>query len=247
MKNTLLLIIDPQNDFVDSKGSLFVPGAPEAVKNIAEFIKGHGNELNGIAVTMDTHHRFHIAHPKFWTPEPKPFTKITSKDIEDRKYVPANETYYETGWGYVKSIGELTIWPEHCLIGTSGWAIPEVLTEAIHSWEIQKDPIEFAEYYQKGENPFFEAFSLFTSAPGYEDYRPYADIDIFSEYDEIIVCGFAKDVCVANTVMDMLRYGEEYYKNKLVFYEPGMASIDPNSEMNKIFQDAVEQFGARVM
>ena len=52
---------------------------------------------------------------------------------------------------------------------------------------------------------------------------------------------------MANTVMDMLRYGEEYYKNKLVFYEPGMVSIDPNSEMNKVFQDAVEQFGARVM
>ena len=244
---TLLLIIDPQNDFVSPGGSLFINSAPDAVRAIIDYIRDHQKEISGIAVTMDTHHKYHIAHPAYWFPRPEPFTVITANDIESGKFVPAREEYKETTKKYLKDIEELTIWPEHCLEGSTGWSMPYNLVKAIHEWELQSDPVEFAEFYQKGLNPSFEAFSLFTEAPGHEGYRPYADINVFAEYDKIVICGFAKDVCVANTVMDMLKDGEEYYRDKLVFFDPGMASIDPASEMNQIFHDAVKYLGARII
>lgn len=245
---TLLLIIDPQNDFVNPCGSLFIPGATDAIRNIIYYISAHRDEISGIAVTMDTHHAFHIANPGFWSPLPDPFAKITVDDVKSGKYVPLKEEYIETTKTYLESIGgAVTIWPEHCLEGSNGWSMPDQLVLAINDWELDSNPVEFAEFYQKGLNPSFEAFSLFTEAPGHPGYRPYADIDVFADYDKIVICGFAKDVCVANTVMDMLRDGEKYYKDKLVFFEPGMASIDPNSPMNQVFADAVEHLGAEIL
>ena len=53
------------------------------------------------------------------------------------------------------------------------------------------------------------------------------------EYDEIVICGFAKDICVANTVKDMIDSG--LYEGKLRIFEEGMASIDENSPMMEVF------------
>lgn len=244
----LLLIIDPQNDFVNPKGSLYVKGAEKAVENIAKFINAHGNELYGIAVTMDTHHKYHIAHKSYWLPEPPDFETISHKDLIDGKYRTLKEEENEVAKRYLKNLGQpITIWPDHCLEGSWGWSIPDVLTDAIHNWELKTDPIEFAEFYEKGTNPGFEAFSLFTKAPGLGEFRPYADIEAFAHCDKVIVCGVAKDVCVANTVIDMLQDENENYINKLVFFEPGMAALDPDSSMNQVFTDAVEHLGAEIL
>ena len=39
MGKNCLLIIDPQNDFCDKKGSLFVPGADKDIKRLSKFIE----------------------------------------------------------------------------------------------------------------------------------------------------------------------------------------------------------------
>lgn len=51
--NKLLLIIDPQIDFIT--GSLPVPGAAEAMDALASFIADHGGDYRDIAVTADCH------------------------------------------------------------------------------------------------------------------------------------------------------------------------------------------------
>jgi len=233
----LLLIIDPQNDFVDSKGSLYVPKAEEGVDAIIRYIKENGKDLDDIAITQDTHHKYHIAHPAFWYPRPEPFTQITTEDYRDGVYTAimypstADKPFDPFIMQYLESLpGPLTIWPEHCLEGSWGWAFPESLVSALHNWEIQV-PLKKFKIYQKGMWSNVEAFSLFT--PTALDYRPYADLDIFAKYDEIVVCGFAKDICVANTVKDMLDSG--FYEGKIVMFEAGMASINQDSPMNEIF------------
>ena len=235
----LLLIIDPQNDFVDSKGSLYVPDAEKAVEAIAEYIKSNGKNLDDIAITQDTHHRYHIAHPAYWNSHPAAFSKVSVEDYKAGKIWPVlypptiDKPVDPFTLRYLESLqGPLTIWPEHCLLGSWGWAFPDSLVNAVHDWETKITPQHFAKIYQKGYIANFEAFSLFTKS-GDLDYRPYANLDVFSEYDEIIVCGFAKDICVANTVKDMIDSG--LYEGKIVMFEAGMASIDKNSPMNEVF------------
>lgn len=46
--NVHLLVIDPQNDFCDPNGSLFVPGADEDMKRLGGFIERVKDKLNDI-------------------------------------------------------------------------------------------------------------------------------------------------------------------------------------------------------
>ncbi len=49
----MLLIIDPNNDFADSHGSLYVPNANKAIEAIAHYI--NENNPEAIAISLDTH------------------------------------------------------------------------------------------------------------------------------------------------------------------------------------------------
>lgn len=92
MRNAFL-IIDPQNDFVDPKGSLSVPGASDDMDRLAAFISANQEKVSGIAVSLDTHDVIDISHPTFWLdPEGKnvePFTVIKHKEAKGRKYTAA--------------------------------------------------------------------------------------------------------------------------------------------------------------
>ena len=57
--NKILLIIDPQIDFIS--GSLPVGGAPEAMDALAEYIRQHGGEYRQIIVTADRHPMSHCS------------------------------------------------------------------------------------------------------------------------------------------------------------------------------------------
>lgn len=59
MKNKLLLIIDPQVDFIT--GSLPVPGAEMAMNALAEHIRHHALEYSHIIVTADRHPMRHCS------------------------------------------------------------------------------------------------------------------------------------------------------------------------------------------
>lgn len=51
--NKLLLIIDPQVDFIT--GSLPIQGAAEAMNNLSQYISEHGKEYTKIIITADRH------------------------------------------------------------------------------------------------------------------------------------------------------------------------------------------------
>ena len=62
---TILLIIDPQKDFHDTKkvdssykyaATLPVSGSTKNAKEIAKMIKDHVTEIDEIYITLDTHH-----------------------------------------------------------------------------------------------------------------------------------------------------------------------------------------------
>jgi nicotinamidase/pyrazinamidase len=101
MTMTTLLLIDVQKDFHPG-GSLAIPTASEDADRIASFITKHAGSINRIVVTLDTHPKWHIAHPTFWVAgdsdaadgesqqfhHPSPFTVISSEDIRSKKWIP---------------------------------------------------------------------------------------------------------------------------------------------------------------
>ncbi len=94
---TTLMIIDPQCDF-HSGGSLAVPGADEDAIRLAAWIDKHSARIDHIVVTLDTHHKLHIAHASFWRAghdaeiRPESFTLISAEDIMNGKWLPRDKS-----------------------------------------------------------------------------------------------------------------------------------------------------------
>eukprot|EP00605_Chrysophyceae_sp_TOSAG23-4_P000816 GSChrysophyteH1.ASY1.ANO1.906.1 assembled CDS len=160
-KRTTLLLLDPQNDFHGS-GSCAISGADEDADRIAEFIYSNINVIDEIIITLDTHHRMHIAHAIFWQDaqgnDPPLYTVITLQDIESGKWMPKDPSlashckYYLTQLQKVgrHGIHALTIKPEHCLIGTRGHAVQRAINDAIQDWATSR--MRKITYVFKGTN-----------------------------------------------------------------------------------------------
>ncbi len=260
---TTLLLIDVQNDFHPG-GSLAIPTASDDAARIASFINRHGESINRIVVTLDTHPKWHIAHPTFWTTgaaaadggeggrqyqHPEPFTVISSGDIRSKKWIPrpdpsqqrdaaviildptifakggdipddlfSNEndisssssaldlTKYCEEYAHRLESSKcnhrkfsLTIWPEHCIIGSDGHEIVDVVARAISTWRGEDDTTEegtkkerTVEYIRKGMNPYTEMFSAICAEVPVDSSTSfnYALVDSVSREEEVIVMMF---------------------------------------------------------
>lgn len=61
MNKRILIAIDPQRDFAEEDGALYVPGAKEAVENIKKFMFANKDELLGVVFTADNHPSDHCS------------------------------------------------------------------------------------------------------------------------------------------------------------------------------------------
>ena len=123
---THMLIIDPQNDFCNPNGALFVPGADQDAVRLAATISRLTKKIDDIHVTLDSHRLIDVAHPIFWVnsagKHPNPFTIISEEDVVNGVWTTTNPGWKQKGLDYVKALTlngryPLCIWPAHCMIG----------------------------------------------------------------------------------------------------------------------------------
>ena len=250
-----LVTIDPQNDFCDPNGALYVAGANEDMNRLANLIDRIGHKLNDIHVTMDSHRTIDIAHPVFWKDShgnhPNPFTLISKDDVESGKWTPTNPGYYNIALNYVTKLEEnnryvLCIWPEHCIIGSWGHAIFPVVSDALRNWE--RDNFGVVDYVTKGSNVFTEHYSAVQAdVPDPSDPTTTLNtrlLDILSNADIVAITGEALSHCVANTVNDIMEnFGEENIK-KLVLLTDTCSNV---TGFDSLGEDFVREAVARGM
>jgi len=109
---TTLLLIDVQKDFHPG-GSLAIDSADEDATRITEIIRHsiknpRSPSITRLVATMDSHHRLHIAHPRFWNSghdneHPPPFTIISSNDIKRGIWKPRSNLKLPVGNDLVKA------------------------------------------------------------------------------------------------------------------------------------------------
>ncbi|MBU1822737.1 MAG: isochorismatase family protein [Bacteroidetes bacterium] len=213
-----LLIIDAQYDFCAPEGTLFVPGAVEDTQRLATLIGRAKDRIQHLVVTLDTHQVLDIAHPGFWQDaqgkSPAPFTPISLADITASVWRPRFDADYATG--YVRALeeqGEFQhfIWPEHCLVGTRGAALVDVLADAVREWthHTQRNYVAVV----KGEHPLAEHFGVFRAqipVPGVAKTQLNQPLlDELSGYDEVWLAGEARSHCVATSLKQILRFAPQ--------------------------------------
>ena len=231
------LIIDPQRDFCDPSGALYVTGAEKDIARLASMVDRLDKKIDDYHVTLDSHRLVDIAHPIFWKnssgQNPSPFTIISVQDVENGVWTTTHPGFYPRALAYVKQLAingryPLCIWPPHCLIGSEGHSVMPALFTSLRNWE----QANFAQvdYVTKGSNCFTEHYSAVSAdVPDPDDPTTQINkklIETLMKADLVFIAGEALSHCVKHTVTDIAdNFGDDTYVKKLVLLTDASSSV----------------------
>jgi nicotinamidase-related amidase len=255
--NIHLVVIDPQKDFCDPKGALYVGGADADMERLAEMVLRVKDKLDDIHVTLDSHHVIDIAHPIFWQDSngkhPAPFTIISEEDVKNGKWSTTNPKFLPRASEYVQKLAAnkrypLCIWPPHCLIGSDGHKVQPVLYKALLQWE--NEYFAMVDYVTKGSNYFTEHYSaVVADVPDPTDPGTMLNtgfIETLKKADIIALAGEAKSHCLANTVTDIANnFGEENI-SKFVLLDDCSSNVTGFDKMGDDFVKEMVKRGMKI-
>ncbi|GGY05923.1 cysteine hydrolase [Massilia dura] len=251
MKDRLhLLVIDPQNDFCDlppghlpvdaatgraHMPALPVPGAHADMLRLAQLIERGRAGIAAITVTLDSHHRYHVAHPTFWVAGDggpvSPFTEITAADVRAARFLPRDPHGRERALAYLDTLEaagryRLMVWPVHCEIGTWGHNVHDAVRAAYNRWE--DAALGVVAKVAKGSNPWTEHYSAVMAEvpvagePDTQENRRL--LDSLEDSDRVYIAGEAGSHCVKSTVEHIAeRFGA--HASKLVLITDCMSPV----------------------
>lgn len=250
------LIVDPQNDFCDPRGELYVPGADEDSKRLANAITRLNKKIGHINVTLDTHRLINIAHPIFWVDSegrhPDPYTLITKEDLKKGIWRTTVPDHMERAAHYVEELEKnnryvLCIWPPHCLIGSWGHCIARPLFDALLAWE---ENFSFVDYTLKGLNMWTEHYSaLKADVEDPEDPATWLNKNLIKRLhyaDIIAISGQALSHCVANSVRDLADNLKKEEIKKLVLLIDTTSSVKGFEKLGEDFVHEMIERGMQV-
>ena len=257
-----LLVIDPQNDFCDKKGSLYVPGADEDMRRIAEMIDRSGKMFSNIHVTLDSHHIYSIFHTDFWRnsdgKNPDPFTVITNKDIVDGVWFPifAALPGYPNAREYVKEYTKkleeggrypLILWPNHCIISSWGCGAYPLLYDSLVRWERANH--NNVNYVSKGSAITTENYSCIKSEvpdaniPSSQINAPF--VHSLGLSDKLLLAGEAGSHCLKFSAEDLVsEFNDKSLIKKICLLTDGTS---PVGGFEKEQEDFIKNMSARGM
>lgn len=272
MTNIHLLIIDPQNDFCDLPDNylpkdaagkqmapqLAVPGAHADMQRLAALISAHKTVINGITVTLDSHHAFAIERPAFWQTANggavAPFTTITAADVTTGRYTTRHPQYTRHAIDYLTQLeaaGRYThmVWPAHCEIGTWGHNIHEDVRHAYSEWE--KEQGKAVNNVFKGTNPLVEHYSAIR-AEVIDPNDPATQVNeallnTWRDTDILLVAGEAGSHCVKSTVEHIIEYRQSTHPMQIILLTDCMSPVAGFEQGYADFLDAMKAQGVQTV
>lgn len=256
--NVHLLVIDPQNDFMDQAGAaLPVTGAQQDMQRLATMVDRIGTKIQKIHVTLDSHHLVDIAHPAFWRDEngasPAPLTIITASAIKDGTWTPRRPDLRGYALGYATELEakgkfSLMVWPPHCLIGSWGHNIEANLAASLDRWSNSR--VRNIDFVTKGTNVLTEHYgALQAEVPIASDPSTQLNgrfLAMLQEADVIAVGGEASSHCVKTTIEQVAdNIGAEHVKKFRLLTDcmsPVSPVVAPDGTMIVDFPKIADQF-----
>ncbi len=253
-----LLIIDPQNDFCDlpppAAPALPVPGAHQDMLRLASLIEQGGAGLSAITITLDSHHRYDVAHPTFWRTAdgaaPGPFTQISATDVRAGRFVPRDAGALPRVLSYLDALEsagryQLMVWPVHCEIGSWRHNVHDAVRAAYNAWEEGRHAV--VAKVGKGSNPWTEHYSaVMAEVPDPSDPASQLNRELIaslSHADAIYITGEAGSHCVKATTEHI---ADHIDPRKLVLVTDCMSPVTGFEAQYLEFAQAMQRRGARL-
>lgn len=248
-----LLVVDPQNDFLDQVGAaLPVPGALADVARTAAFITAHARRFESVLITLDSHSEIAIERPGFWRDaEGKPvapFTTITRQAVVAGTYAPCKEGNRLAVLDYLDALEaggkyQLMVWPTHCVTDTWGWHMPQGLTDALTQSRL---PVHL---FRKGMNPMTEQYSAVAAeVPLDSDPATGWNVALVEAarptHGYLVVAGEALSHCVRATVLDLFRDFTPTERARVVLLTDCMSSVPGFEAQGQAFFEQARSLGA---
>jgi nicotinamidase-related amidase len=271
--NHHLLVIDPQNDFCDipvpfrpipvegaepPQSALPVPGAHADMLRLSEFIAQSQRAIQGITVTLDSHHRFDIGHPVFWErgdgSAVPPFTQVTLADVRSGILRPRQPELRPRVLRYLEALENAgtyrhMVWPVHCELGTWGHNVHFAVQRAYAHWEDQA--AASVGKVLKGKNPYTEQYSAIRAeVPDPEDPETADNLGLLAvleRADRIYIAGEASSHCVKATTEHLVAYLPASERKRLVILEDCMSPVEGFEVLECTFFEAMRQNGVSIM
>ena len=253
-----LLIIDPQNDFLDTAGAaLPVPGANADMDRLAQWLCNHSDAVDSVTVTLDSHASVGIERTTFWLDaqgrELAPFTTVTLAAVQAGQFVPRHAQRLPEVLRYLQQLEaggqrQLVVWPVHCVLGTWGHLIHEGLSEALAAWELHSG--NTVHKVLKGHNPLTEQYSAFRAeVPGADDPRTALNQPLLQALERpsgtLLVAGEALSHCVAASVQDLIEQWDAERLQRTVLLTDCMSPVPGFEAMGVRFLEAARACGVR--
>lgn len=250
-----LLTIDPQIDFCDPKGALYVGGAEKDIDRLSVMLDKLGGRVDDIFVTLDSHQRLHVAHPEFSLDQkgnhPAPFTQITAAQVRAGEYRCANPALQGDYLSYLEKLETngrypYVVWPPHCLIGTPGAAVMPRFMDSLNKWAISNFGV--INWVPKGSSYKTEHYSgLQADVPDPADPTTMLNkrlIEVLEKADTILFAGEAASHCVANTCADIIdNFPDPAYAGKIVLLQDAMSSV---TGFDFLYDAFLAKYGQRI-
>ncbi|WP_332854759.1 cysteine hydrolase [Duganella sp. S19_KUP01_CR8] len=271
-RNLHLLIIDPQNDFCDLPDShlpldpatraphapaLPVLGAHQDMLRLAGLINRGRAGLTAISITLDSHHRFDIAHPTFWIARDgapvAPFTQISAADVRAEKFLPRHAGALPLALNYLDKLEaagryRLMVWPVHCEIGTWGHNVHDHVRAAYGAWE--EASLGIVAKLAKGSNPWTEHYSaVMAEVPDADDPDTQLNtkfIASLAEADQVYIAGEAGSHCVKATVEHIVEHFGGQPLSKLVLLTDCISPVTGFEPQYQAFLQAMQARGVQL-
>jgi nicotinamidase/pyrazinamidase len=271
-RNIQLLLIDPQNDFCDlpadwratdaSTGvqlqpALPVTGAHADMLRLAGLIREGSIGVSGITVTLDSHHRFDIAHPTFWQARDggavAPFTSIKAAQVRDGDFRPRDPAALPRALAYIHELERrgrytLMVWPVHCEIGSWGHNVHAAVKAAYNAWEDAQ--LRVVEKVDKGSNPWTEHYSAIQAeVPDADDADTLLNMPLLAALDRaelIVIAGEASSHCVKATTEHIVAHLPSGRPSKLVLVTDCMSPVTGFEVQHQAFLDDMAERGVQL-
>mmetsp|Transcript_33959 Transcript_33959/g.64628 ORF Transcript_33959/g.64628 Transcript_33959/m.64628 type:complete len:302 (+) Transcript_33959:125-1030(+) len=142
---------------------------------------------------------------------------------------------------------QLCIWPEHCIIGSEGHTVVDVIMDAIRDWSDETGGN--VEWVLKGQNNLTESYSaLSAEVPISEDTSFNYDLldSLKKDTNKLVICGQALSHCVNYTVRDIVEHWPKHEIGKLTVLSDCASSVPGFEEAGEKFVSDMKEVGVNV-